>query len=316
MTEVTFTRAKFSHRVFAFFFDFILMAILSLFLITATRDILQNVPYYKNAIKAINDTQEASHLYDKKDGVLVMLYDYYEIEDEEKDYDLYYPKLDEALKAFYQEEAFFPDHDGLDLYNKQKIDTGYFIYTDDTKTDTSPKDGVSTSVLYKTLASLMKNEAVNYFPRYPGYIEAVNTINYSFVFIILFLPILISFLIFEFIIPLCLRRGRKTLGKLVFKLGVVDARGLSPSFVRFLARTTLFFFFEIILSVLTFFIPLIVSSSMFTFSKANQSFHDYVAGTYVIDCSSNQIFMNEEEYKEKKQQAKDFVLTSDKVDLK
>ena len=53
---------------------------------------------------------------------------------------------------------------------------------------------------------------------------------------------------------------------------------------------------ETVLSLFTFGVPLIASVSMFFFNKDNQSFHDYMVGTYVVSSENKRIFMTEKEY--------------------
>ena len=316
--EVVFTKARFSHRIFAFMVDLFLMTVTSLLLILASRQLVGLAPFYKNAVNGIREVQIASHLYEQDEkGDTVVLCEFYNPESEE-DCQKYNVDLDKALKAFYSDPNFFDQSDsnsGLALYMKQRLDTGYFIYTDDSHTDVAPKDDVLASTIYKTYSKIMKEDALSYMAKNTLYIESSRTINLSFILLILVTPIVISVFIFEYIIPLCFKRGRKTIGKFLFKLGVVDVQGLSPSFWRFTARFALFLFIEVLMSV-AFFIPLIISMTMFSVSKLGQSFHDYVTNTYVVNCEESRIFMNKEEYLKAKEEAENFELKADAVDLK
>lgn len=317
--EVTFTKAKFSSRIFSFMVDLFLMIVTALGLVIGARYLFGSMAFYKNASNRITEIQMVSHLYYQNDkGDTELLCDHYNPQSEEQCAE-YNPYLDQALSDFYHESFFFDQSDsesGNALYVKQRMNTGLFIYTDDSHTDVAPKDSVKASELYETYTSLMKHDAVSYIAQNVDYINSVKTINLTFIFLILVLPISISVIIYEFIIPLCFKRGRKTIGKFLFKLGVVDQKGLSPSFGRFFGRFILFYIVEIMLSIVAFLIPFIVSVSMFFFSKNNQTFHDYIAGTYVVDCENSRIFMNKEEYVQTKEEANQFELKSDMVDLK
>ena len=213
-----------------------------------------------------------------------------------------------ALTEFYTNPTFFNQddpNDGLALYNQQKLNSGYFIYSDDSHTSIVKKGDKTYAETYVVYAKLMKEDAVTYLMKNNTYISNTRTINLSFIFLILLLPIVISVTIFEFIIPLIFRKGRKTLGKLLFKLAVVDKRGLSPSFWRFTARFAIFLFFEVLLSAVSFLIPLFVSIGMFAFSKTNQSFHDYVTLTYVVDTSNSLVYLNKQDLEEGKKKAEE-----------
>ena len=317
--EVTFTKAKFSSRIFAFMVDAFLMIVTALGMVIGFRYLFGSMSFYQNASNRMTEIQMASHLYyqDEK-GDTSLLCDHYDPQSEEQ-CEQYNPSLHQALSDFYHDSFFFDQSDsesGYALYIKQRMETGQFIYIDDSHSDCAPKEGVLASEIYKTYTSLMKHDAVSYIAENADYINAVKTLNFTFIFLILLLPITISVFVYEFIIPLCFKRGRKTIGKFLFKLGVVDQKGLSPSFLRFSARFLLFYSLEIVLSLVAFLIPLIVSTSMFFFSKKNQSFHDYVSGTYVVSCENNNIFLNKEEYLKIKGEAANFELTSDMVNLK
>ena len=317
--EVTFTKAKFSSRIFAFMVDAFLMIVTALGLVIGSRYLFGSMDFYQNATNKITEIQMASHLYYKDEkGDTTILCDHYDPQSEEQCAE-YNPKLHQALSDFYHDSFFFDQDDsesGYALYIKQRMDSGLFIYTDDSHSDVAPKDDVLASEIYKTYTSLMKHDAVSYIAQNEDYINSARTLNLTFIFLILVLPITISVFIYEFIVPMLFKRGRKTIGKFLFKLGVVDQKGLSPRFGRFFARFILFYFVEIMLSLVAFLIPFIVSTSMFFFSKNNQSFHDYVSGTYVVNCENATIFMNKEEYIQTKGEAEQFELKSDMVDLK
>lgn len=314
--EVNFNKAKFSTRMLAFGADLLLMIVTALGLIIASQAILMHTPFYRNAGDNIKNIQYESHLYiHGEDNEPLILCDYYSPASEEE-YKIACSEVDKALTEFYTDAKFFDQTDpesGLYLYNEQKLLSGYFIYEDETHTSVVKKGDVTYETVFPTYAKFMKEDAVSYLVKYPGYLENTRVINVSFIFLILLLPITLSVTIYEFIIPLIFRRGRKTIGKLILKLGVVDSRGLSPSFWRFLARFALFLFFEVLLSVVSFLIPLIVSISMFAFSKMNQSFHDYMTLTYVVDTSTSSIFMNEKEYKESQEKLKDLEIKAKDV---
>ena len=92
--------------------------------------------------------------------------------------------------------------------------------------------------------------------------------------------------------PLFFKRGRKTLGKALYHIGLVDDRVLSPTFWRFSARFLIFLFAELLLSLFTLGIPYIISFSLMAFSKKRQGFPDYMLHLYEIDTSKANIYMD------------------------
>ena len=148
------------------------------------------------------------------------------------------------------------------------------------------------------------------------YMNINRNITLIFVFVELLIPILVSIIIYEFLIPVFDTHGKRTLGKRIFKIGIVDSRGLSPTFARFLCRFLLFLFAEVLLSVVALLIPIILSFTMVTFGKAGQAFHDYITGTYVVDISQDFICKNEKEYHDKHNLGEKFSPLSNDLELK
>ena len=98
------------------------------------------------------------------------------------------------------------------------------------------------------------------------------------------------------LIPMFLKRGRKTFGMYLFNLSVLTDEGLVVSGKKFVARQLLIFFIGYILDIFTVFIPFLVSMAMMHLSKRGQDFFDYVSGTYIIDSKNREVYMSIEEY--------------------
>ena len=99
--------------------------------------------------------------------------------------------------------------------------------------------------------------------------------------------------ILVFFIPtLIFRRGRKTLGRLLYRIGYVDPKYFSPGFWRNLLRFVILLFAEIILSLATFGIPFIISFSVMVFSKRKQNFPDYIVGVVEVNNVKQKIYYN------------------------
>lgn len=319
--EVSYKPAGFRERVFAFAFDLMLMLISLLFLMWGTHSITINTPFYKNANQKINDLEMSTHLYAlRSDGNAQLLCDYYKLDDETK-YEEYAIMFDQALTDFYSDPQFFENLDaenGLRIYWNLKIPpenptNSLFIYTDETHTQIVKKEDTTFKQYYDFCVDVMTNEAIKHVVNNDVYIKNSRTISLSFIFIDLLIPIVLTSLIYQLIIPLCISRGKKTLGKLIFKISVVDSRGLSCSWKRYLARYGFLLGVETILSLVAFLIPIIVSFTMFVRSKIGQCFHDYVCNTFVVDAPLKSVCKTKEEYLEKYKKEKDFNLSKDDV---
>lgn len=321
--EASYTKASYRNRLFAFFTDLMCMVVLGLIGVFLTQTIMNNVSFYKKANQTINDIQLSSHLYyERDDGTTKLLCDYLLIKTD-NDYESVNKQLDEALTEFYTDSKYFIQDDpksGLYLYNTLKIPEGetassLFIFEDDTHSKIVERNDASKKDIYNFYVKVMSENAVHYVIDNANYISASRTISLTYYFIILLLPISLSVIIFELIIPLCLRRGKKTIGKLLFKIAVLDVQGLSCSWKRYCLRFIFFFFIEFLLSIVTFTIPLIISFTMAVFTKTGQSLHDYVINTYVVEAPMSSVMITKEEYIAKTKKSSEFVLDKDDVVL-
>ncbi|MGI6713502.1 MAG: RDD family protein [Bacilli bacterium] len=107
---------------------------------------------------------------------------------------------------------------------------------------------------------------------------------------------LFGLLIFSFFLPLLLGDGR-SLGKFLVGLGLVNHEGYRILWWQLLLRFLVFSLLEIILSIILFILPLLISSACFALNKKRQSLHDLIAKTVVIDWNNSRIFASEEEAK-------------------
>lgn len=106
--------------------------------------------------------------------------------------------------------------------------------------------------------------------------------------------------IFFLVIPLCLKHG-ETIGKLIFKLGIVNKLGyrhsklqLIPRFLLSIAIIVILYFLVginlISLGILTFLA--LVSYGLTIFTKDHKAIHDFLAGTLVVDKVHSEIYAN------------------------
>ena len=70
---------------------------------------------------------------------------------------------------------------------------------------------------------------------------------------------------------------------------------LSVSAKQYTLRFLIFIFLEVLLSLVTLGIPIIISFSMMVFSKKKQSFHDYMLGIEEVDVENSKIYKSYDE---------------------
>ncbi len=87
------------------------------------------------------------------------------------------------------------------------------------------------------------------------------------------------------------------------KLSLLSSEALSCKVKRYVARQMIQLFLIVLLSLVSFGIPLIVSFSMMIFRKDGQSLHDYLAGTYMVDSSEQSIYLTYEEMEKMQKKA-------------
>lgn len=316
MAEVTFEKAKYGARLTAIAIDLVIMIILTLSGMIISQKIVKSTPYFQQAGETMNDVERKSHLYyEDQNHELTLISKYYIPTNDTEVIDVN-QKIDNALNSFYKESMFFDQSDknsGIYLYNKERIDSGYFIYQDSDNQIVVPKSSVSQNDLYAFYTNAMGTTALTYMMNYPGYVEAVKIINLTFIFIVFLIPLVLSVIICQYLFPLIFKRGRKTLGKLIMKIGVVDESGLSPSLGRFTIRFVFILFIEVILSLISFLIPLIVSFTMMLISKKNQAFHDYMTRCYVVSTSQQRIFLSKQEYFDAMNKAKEMDIYKEEI---
>lgn len=122
--------------------------------------------------------------------------------------------------------------------------------------------------------------------------------------LIVIIPLLISFILYEFVLPLFLKNGQ-TLGKKIFGIALMHKNGIKiksiQSFIRmlfgkFVIETMLPLFFIVYFGLLsditlTFFLMYIVVQVICIIaSHTNSPLHDLMAGTVAVDIASQRIF--------------------------
>lgn len=179
-------------------------------------------------------------------------------------------------------------------YQKRQNESGYYKLDEETN-----KYVINTSD-YSNLYNFQKNELYSYTLGYffldAGFYHATQTIFLSIVIEII-IALFLSCLIFMLILPLFVfKRGRCTLGNKIMKIGLVSSDALNVRAGKFIGRFFFIFIVEIVFSMFSFFLPLLVSLAFSTFSKTRNNLHNYIFGTYLVDSSQKMIYLNREDF--------------------
>lgn len=291
--ELEYDKPKLYKRYMAFFVDAILTSILGMLLFALSGFISSNVKSYKDIVTTREEIQISSSLY-TSEGESVLIY----TENVDMTYLDKKNYLSSCIESFYHNDDFFTIDDYYSAYQERKKE----YQNDDGKNIFILKDNLyveDTSYLDKDFYDFYYKEIEKYCTGYmflnQTYKELSSKLTILYV-ILLVISFMISFLVFFFIMPLILKRGRRTIGMYLFKIGLINASALNLDVKQYLIRSLFVFFIGFVLDIVTVFVPLLVSTTMMHLSKTGQDFFDYMSLSYVVDISKKDIYMNYEEY--------------------
>lgn len=300
---LTYPKASLLKRVVAFLIDGILIGTIALGIFWLSRLLVENASYYRAAF----DTYVSISVNSK-------LYVYEETEDNLVQIDTYAKGTfrNDAEKVSYLEQRFayfyvddpidiFADGEGKALYDAEKVGENCHKQSDGSpyfalNVAGEPEAIVSDAALIPFYEQAMIS-AIEYLNRSTPYVEAKQSLSKTINILLIPLSIALSFTLFEFIVPLAFfRRGWKTFGMAVFHFALLTSEAVVPKFRHFLGRFLFMLVIEVLLSMMTFGIPLFVTITMLILRKDGQALHDYMSGVYYIDASEQSIYKSKEEY--------------------
>lgn len=297
--EITYYQARFTQKCGAILLDFVVCLLLALGIFTATKAIVESTSYFQEINLKYDEARLNSSLYvysetsQKVEDVVTFLNKSTTISSKDKETYLYnhifdffdsLPDEKESLK-----EEFYDF-----VLDKDLVYNGEPYYKLNNEGDLIKNDEIiipSDAYYNNVLAPYFDNIALAQFV-----ILTPNVLDYqryqSNMLLFLEIPVALclSVIIVWYIIPLCFTRGKLTLGRLAFHVGLVGSDNFSVKFGKFTIRFLIFFFAEVILSVFTLCVPLIISLSMSAFTKKKQNFHDYMVGIREIDTYGTVIY--------------------------
>lgn len=316
--EIEYQKASFARRVLSALLDMILFGVFTFLLYSYALSFLPlTFPSYVANVETFTERKAESGLfsdfYEQNDSTLVSDYYRHEIaQAENSDKKLEVTEeantyIEQVLTDFYQMETFLEVTGGLKTYQEQKIPEGeqisfYFVYSETGQiVQNAARNQDEMWEFYQSAV----DEALGYLYQDSVLLSSSRVITWTHVGMIS-IAIIIGGCLFYLMFPFIFKKNRQTLGKKLFKLGVINADGLRPNNKKTLGRFALFFFLEIVLSLLTFGVPLIISFSMVAFSKTGTSLHDYLANTYVVDVSTYNIYKSIDEYQGEEKHKRNF----------
>lgn len=319
IVKIEYTRPKFWHRIIANFIDIFIFVVHLIVFFFIIRNIVQSTPSYQHMTNRMYDMQLESGLYVKSkidDRIVDIVYDCdkltmpygSEFDGLPSDEGRYvgkngivihaintfidYAKNNTSEKVYKDLVKYYDDIRLTKTYN----DIHFYILQDNqiVPNQTLASDGTKLRYFY---SDIYKPTIEKYcIPCFQANVQEYASILRTDFNLLVFVEFTISYVIagvLTYYVPgFIFRRGRKTFGKALYRVGLVDQRILSPTKKRFTVRFLIFFFMELVLSLFTFGLPYIISFSMMAFSKRKQGFPDYILRLQEIDTSKNNIYMN------------------------
>lgn len=309
MKEIEYYRPKFTRKLAASFMDAFIFSLLSLLFVVISKAIGDVTPTYKQNSSELDTIKLDSGLFlEDNDGLVRDVVTIYNLDTEtnssvvEKEVvnsiDNFFTYVDNNLSHELY-ESMIKEFDELRL--DQKL---IYSYEGNTYKLFIQKDGKVVKnnevvIPSKSYISFYKNYIDNYALGYfHSKIDRVVTLEKYFSYVMaieVIVGVLVGSIINYYVFPLIFRRNRYTLGRLTYKIGLVNKDVLHVSFGQFTLRFLIIFFLEIALSFVTFGIPIIFSFTMSLVTKKKQYFHDYLLGIEEVDLQDNQVYYSKDE---------------------
>ena len=307
--EVKYTRPKFVHRVLANFVDLIIFAIVFVGLFVLTRYIVSTTPKFSQTMQSVDKMRlESGMYYKRKDGTIVDVVSYMnsnttmtneaKVKFSENRIDEFFTFEQQHLsEKKYNKISDQYDEKRLDrVYTLDEVDVHLFVLDESNAIVKNPElfvDGYKW-VYRDFYIKYIDKYFQGYFTSTPIYYDAVKILSNYLIWLEIPVSIVSSVILVYYVPTLFFRRGRKTLGKALYRIGGVDQRFLSPTFARNTAKWALYLL-EVVLGIASAGVIFIISFTMMAFSKNKQGFSDYITGIQEVDISQNKIYFSYEE---------------------
>lgn len=313
--QVVYTQPTLFRRVMANLLDFLILILLTFAFLFAARAIVNVTPGHLAQLNIVNQTRLDSCLYVEYNGRQVTTIQYLEnspsITTEKQKMDYARDSIEGSGETLGFLNFCNASHYGsLELYERvakqyddhrlkeeyKYLDEPYFVKNSENKVIVNTKCLADNSSYYKVYKAFMQGYCESVLATsFSTYRAALRSLSIDLFAIEIPVSYALAGIIVYLIPTFIFRRGHKTLGKLAYKIGVVDNQCLNISNGKNVARFTIFYFAILLLSLVTFAVPVIISFTMMVFTKKHQSFQDYMLGLYEVETSTFKIYYDLEE---------------------
>ena len=299
-TVLEYSKARIYQRVFSFFIDLFLAVLLGMIINSLCGLVTSVVPKYQEVLQERIELQDQSGLFDENQKLWTLSLEGSDMTIQEKK-ELLSTRLDE----FYHNDVFFEDDTFYQSYQKRKSEAvnekGELLF--ELISGSYVEKDFSDDVYYSFYQKEFENYASAALSHNVRFADLSNLIvRISVIEIVLSMSV--GFALSFVIMPLILKRGRKTIGMYLFKISLVGGDALNVRGKTLLFRNALLLLIGYWLTIFTFGIPWLVSLTMMTFSKTGQDFFDYMSGTYVVSTKDKDIYLDYAEYLARTEESK------------
>ena len=299
-TVLEYSKARIYQRVFSFFIDLFLAVLLGMIINSLCGLVTSVVPKYQEVLQERIELQDQSGLFDENQKLWTLSLEGSDMTIQEKK-ELLSTRLDE----FYHNDVFFKDDTFYQSYQKRKSEAvnekGELLFQ--LISGSYVEKDFSDDVYYSFYQKEFENYASAALSHNVRFADLSNLIvRISVIEIVLSMSV--GFALSFVIMPLILKRGRKTIGMYLFKISLVGGDALNVRGKTLLFRNVLLLLIGYWLTIFTFGIPWLVSLTMMTFSKTGQDFFDYMSGTYVVSTKDKDIYLDYAEYLARTEESK------------
>lgn len=299
-TVLEYSKARIYQRVFSFFIDLFLAVLLGMIINSLCGLVTSVVPKYQEVLQERIELQDQSGLFDENQKLWTLSLEGSDMTIQEKK-ELLSTRLDE----FYHNDVFFEDDTFYQSYQKRKSEAvnekGELLFN--LISGSYVEKDFSDDVYYSFYQKEFENYASAALSHNVRFADLSNLIVRISV-IEIALSMSVGFALSFVIMPLILKRGRKTIGMYLFKISLVGGDALNVRGKTLLFRNVLLLLIGYWLTIFTFGIPWLVSLTMMTFSKTGQDFFDYMSGTYVVSTKDKDIYLDYAEYLARTEESK------------
>lgn len=306
--HIHYHKAPVYKKVFARLFDLLLALAIGIGLFLGVRELMLKLPTYAKASEEIHRVMTECGIYeeDQEAGLSLISKKHHAdgtMSPKEKA-TFYQDHIDVFLRFIKEkagEEAYQMVSQDYDAYRREKkyLGTAYFVLNETGKVTMNPAFSCEDPyTLYnQNIYEPFINERLigHLNATLPSYVENQKKLSQAVYFIEV--PISAFFAVFlVMVLPgFFFRRGRETLGMLIYHISLADSDLLSVRAGKYIGYSLIRVIFIYVLSFYTLGVPLIIDVSLMAFSHQKQDFGEYMIGLYELDTSAQKLYLSKAE---------------------